>query len=207
MLGRSLVLVLTLSLPLAAHARPGRQSIWTWYDRTFGSGKGIQADTTTENEDSPFTIGTLAGMGWAIEPSHSYRLSQTTGTSGTELRVVYDRQADTMDRLQPGAFILPSVGFAGSKGNSWSLILPAGATAGRGGVNYSIGFGVSWGFAVKKGVELGVAAAAVWTSQQVLNAEQKASLDDKVAVPPDRAAIQTSLRPAAVLGLYMAPLF
>lgn len=133
--------------------------------------------------------------------------------------VVYKvRDSSGWDRVQPSAFILASLSLytfrsfsktpsATDRRKGVSVIVPFGLTAkGKDVKDLSVGVGISLDFVTSAGSNIGVALACVWTQVPVLNNEQRVSLQDKTALTAGQGdTIDTALRPAMTLGIYVAP--
>lgn len=153
--------------------------------------------TASDNTGSVVSIGSLIGLSVPL---------YTPDTWFVRDRIVrLQRAAQAEDYLIPGVYLLPSVSLIGAAGHSLSVIFPAGLDSRR---NVSAGVGVSWGFGVRRGTEVGLSLAVIWSPAPRLSDEQQHSLDTAMALPVGASeTIETSLRPILGLGIYITPQF
>lgn len=151
----------------------------------------------SDNSGSPLSIGSLIGLSVPL---------YTPDTWFVRDRIVQrQRAAQAEDYLIPGVYLLPSLSLVGAAGHSLSVIIPFGLDSRR---NASAGIGISWGFGVRRGTEVGLSLAVIWSSAPRLSDEQKRSLDTAMALPTGASeTIETTLRPIAGLGIYITPQF
>jgi len=71
----------------------------------------------------------------------------------------------------------------------------------------AVGIGVSYGFNVRKTIEIGGSIIAIWSDFQELNEDQKISLDTQQPLPTGESSIFGTIKQISIgLGKYVAPL-
>lgn len=84
-----------------------------------------------------------------------------------------------------------------------AAIVPLGvSTSAEGEPVASLGLGLSWGFTVSRGAEIGFAAAVVWSPDTDLSPDQVDAIRQGGVVAEE---VPTGMRPALTLGFYIAP--
>jgi hypothetical protein len=169
---------------------------------------------------SIFTIGTLFGVALPLYAPAAYEIRD-------QKVIRLNPSLDASDYVLPAVFVMPSVGLysrswwttytGGPEGTdrtdahsfTISLILPAGMTTkSADGKDLAIGLGVSFGWTVPGGAEVGLALATVWQQAQSLNGEQQSALDSGGSLADGASnAVGTKLKPSLTLGAYIAPTF
>lgn len=162
-----------------------------------GAGAATTQNDTSDNTGSPLSIGSLIGVSVPLYTPENWTVRDRT--------IQRQRSAQAEDYLIPGVYLLPSLTLVGSAGHSLSVIIPFGLDSRR---NASAGFGISWGFGVRRGTEVGLAIAMIWSPAPRLSDEQQRSLDTATALSAGASeTIETTLRPTVGLGIYITPQF
>ncbi|AUX41610.1 uncharacterized protein SOCE26_030310 [Sorangium cellulosum] len=223
-----LAIVGTISLTLVASSASAftRAGIQTTSSDPAGGG------SKTAATGSPFTIGTMYGVAVPMYKPEFFRISgrrievvrdnepgdyvspavfvlpslAVWTVTYTAKTLKQDRETLKKHINNPRALTEDDYDY-NVRGRTISVILPAGLSLrSSDGKDVSIGIGASLGWSLTSGSEVGIALAAVWSQVPYLSNEQKRYIGQAL---PDGVSdqIDTRLRPAAVLGLYLTPTF
>lgn len=150
---------------------------------------------TTSEQYSFLTLGTMFGLSFALKEQNTYKVVDGI--------VKYDRKGETVDQLLPSVYAFPSINLIGVPGNSLSMIVPVNINPS----DVAVGIGVSYGFNVKKTIEIGGSILAIWSNFQELNEEQKISLNTQQPLQSGESSVFGTHKQVSIgLGIYIAPL-
>jgi hypothetical protein len=199
---------------------------------TTSDDTGVPPGASGNASGSPFTIGTLYGLAIPLYAPQFFRvtngnLEQIRSAKGGDYFVpaVYvlpsvavwsnsyvvrkpKNTPDVLKKIKSGPPALSPDDYDYSVGGrTLSIILPAGLNVQTmGGTNVSIGLGLSFGWALTTGSEVGIGLATVWSQVPYLSDQQRKYVG--AALPAGVSdQIDTRLMPSCVLGAYISPTF